>query len=444
GPGRVRDHRHQHGEVPDQPRPGPGQEGAGEALPQPRLSTAGRWEPGGSASLCRGDENRSLRLTVEGGRTRRAIPAGTGMRQAPGALREQARPPGALRDQGRPSGAFREHPAQRPRERVALVLPSAVHRATIGWWRAPIDASRSGMPACPHPQRRGFACFAERRGLDVDSTHHERRAADGPRRPGPAALLRGRAHTAPGSGGGADRRPRLRDEQHRRVGARRRLRQRHRPRRSLHLAARTLHPDLPADPGSRHRRNRRRCRRRCRPGPDRAAGDGRLQPLQRPEGDESLADIDYIGHGRDGGYAEYVAVPAENAYEITADISDAVPATFCSAYLTAEQTPDHARLTGGGPNLDAGAFGGADSPTTPALTSAGREDALRAIGAEDVILRDTGDLVAEAVRVVDGPVDVVADLVAGPMFNDLLRILRPEGRYTTAGAIAGPVVELDL
>jgi len=39
---------------------------------------------------------------------------------------------------------------------------------------------------------------------------------------------------------------------------------------------------------------------------------------------------------------------------------------------------------------------------------------------------------------------VVADLVGGPHFNDLLRILRPEGRYTTAGAIAGPVVELDL
>src|SRR5262249_9871463 len=42
------------------------------------------------------------------------------------------------------------------------------------------------------------------------------------------------------------------------------------------------------------------------------------------------------------------------------------------------------------------------------------------------------------------PIDVVADLVGGPMFNDLLRILRPEGRYTTAGAIAGPVVSLDL
>ncbi|RVP29532.1 zinc-binding dehydrogenase, partial [Sinorhizobium meliloti] len=42
------------------------------------------------------------------------------------------------------------------------------------------------------------------------------------------------------------------------------------------------------------------------------------------------------------------------------------------------------------------------------------------------------------------PIDVVADLVGGPLFNDLLKILRPEGRYTTAGAIAGPVVQLDL
>jgi NADPH:quinone reductase-like Zn-dependent oxidoreductase len=42
------------------------------------------------------------------------------------------------------------------------------------------------------------------------------------------------------------------------------------------------------------------------------------------------------------------------------------------------------------------------------------------------------------------PIDVVADVVGGDLFNDLLRILRPEGRYTTAGAIGGPVVQLDL
>ncbi|MEG3616043.1 alcohol dehydrogenase family protein [Isoptericola haloaureus] len=174
----------------------------------------------------------------------------------------------------------------------------------------------------------------------------------------------------------------------------------------------------------------------------------------RPEGDDSLADIDYIGHGRDGGYAEYQTVPAENAYEITSDITDAQLATFCCAYLTAEQMLDRARLADGERVLVTGASGGVGSAIVQlarvrgaipyAVTSAGKEDALREIGAEDVILRDADDLVSEVARVVDGPVDVVADLVAGPMFNDLLRILRPEGRYTTAGAIGGPVVNLDL
>ncbi|WP_246246335.1 alcohol dehydrogenase family protein [Isoptericola sediminis] len=174
----------------------------------------------------------------------------------------------------------------------------------------------------------------------------------------------------------------------------------------------------------------------------------------RPEGDDSLADIDYIGHGRDGGYAEYQTVPAENAYEITRDISDAGLATFCCAYLTAEQMLDRARLAEGERILVTGASGGVGSAIVQlarvrgavpyAVTSSGKEEALRGIGAEDVVLRDGDDLVSEVARVVDGPVDVVADLVGGHMFNDLLRILRPEGRYTTAGAIGGPVVNLDL
>src|SRR5690625_3476755 len=54
----------------------------------------------------------------------------------------------------------------------------------------------------------------------------------------------------------------------------------------------------------------------------------------RPEGDDSLADIDYTGHGRDGGYAEYMVVDAANAHQIDTDLSDAELATFCCAYLT--------------------------------------------------------------------------------------------------------------
>ncbi len=171
--------------------------------------------------------------------------------------------------------------------------------------------------------------------------------------------------------------------------------------------------------------------------------------------DDSLADIDYIGHGRDGGYAEFTTVPAGNAHVVDTDMSDAELATFCCAYLTGEHMLERARLKAGERVLVTGASGGVGSGIIQlarargaipyAVTSPGKEKAMQDIGAEDVISRESGDLV-EAVEQMTGgaAIDVVADLVAGPLFNDLLRILRPEGRYTTAGAIAGPVVQLDL
>ena len=171
--------------------------------------------------------------------------------------------------------------------------------------------------------------------------------------------------------------------------------------------------------------------------------------------DESLADIDYMGHGRDGGYAEYQAVPADHAHVVDRDLADAELATFCCAYLSGEQMLERARVAAGERVLVTGASGGVGSGIVQlcrargaipyAVTSAGKADDVRALGAEGIVLRGEGDLLEQVTEATGGePVDVVADLVAGDMFNDLLRILRPEGRYTTAGAIAGPVVQLDL
>ncbi|MCT7377943.1 alcohol dehydrogenase family protein [Chelativorans salis] len=171
--------------------------------------------------------------------------------------------------------------------------------------------------------------------------------------------------------------------------------------------------------------------------------------------DDSLADIDYIGHGRDGGYAEYAAIPAENAHVVETRMSDAELATFCCAYLTGEHMLERASVRAGERVLVTGASGGVGSAIVQlcrargaipyAITGKGKEAALGEIGAEAVITRDEDDLVEAVTRATGGdPIDVVADLVAGPLFNTLLRILRPEGRYTTAGAIAGPVVQLDL
>ncbi|MDX3927206.1 MAG: alcohol dehydrogenase family protein [Shinella sp.] len=171
--------------------------------------------------------------------------------------------------------------------------------------------------------------------------------------------------------------------------------------------------------------------------------------------DDSLADIDYMGHGRDGGYAEYMALPAENAHVVATDLSDIELATFCCAYLTGERMLERARLAAGERVLVTGASGGVGSAIVQlarargaipiAVTAPGKEQAMLDIGAEAVVTRGKGDFVVAVDSAAGGrPIDVVADLVAGPLFNDLLKILRPEGRYTTAGAIGGPVVQLDL
>ncbi|MEZ2130710.1 MULTISPECIES: alcohol dehydrogenase family protein [unclassified Sinorhizobium] len=171
--------------------------------------------------------------------------------------------------------------------------------------------------------------------------------------------------------------------------------------------------------------------------------------------DDSLADIDYMGHGRDGGYAEYMTLPAENAHVVATDLTDIELATFCCAYLTGERMLERARLSAGERVLVTGASGGVGSAIIQlarargaipvAVAGPGKEAAMLDIGAAAVVTRGKGDLV-EAVYAAAGgqPIDVVADLVGGSLFNDLLKILRPEGRYTTAGAIAGPVVQLDL
>jgi NADPH:quinone reductase-like Zn-dependent oxidoreductase len=65
---------------------------------------------------------------------------------------------------------------------------------------------------------------------------------------------------------------------------------------------------------------------------------------------------------------------------------------------------------------------------------------VRALGAQQVIERGT-DLLAQLGR---ETVDVVVDVVGGATFPALLEVLKRGGRYTVAGAIAGPIATLDL
>ncbi|MEM7564250.1 MAG: alcohol dehydrogenase family protein [Pseudomonadota bacterium] len=170
---------------------------------------------------------------------------------------------------------------------------------------------------------------------------------------------------------------------------------------------------------------------------------------------ESLADIDYIGHGADGGYAEYCVVPSVNAHHTECPLSDAELATFCCAYLTAEHMLDRAAVQSDERVLITGAAGGvggaliqlcrARGAVPYAVTSNEKMAAVWSLGAEQVVSRETDDWDKQLLEMTGGnPIDVVADVVAGPLFNKLINLLKPEGRYTTAGAFGGGMVELDL
>lgn len=74
-----------------------------------------------------------------------------------------------------------------------------------------------------------------------------------------------------------------------------------------------------------------------------------------------------------------------------------------------------------------------------AVTSAGKESAVRATGAHVVLGR--GD---DPARVLQAPVDVVADVVAGPALSGLVDALAEGGRLVIAGAVGGPRVEIDV
>jgi alcohol dehydrogenase len=67
-------------------------------------------------------------------------------------------------------------------------------------------------------------------------------------------------------------------------------------------------------------------------------------------------------------------------------------------------------------------------------------DQVRGLGADLVIDRGA-DLVNE---LGENAVDVVVDNVAGPNFPQMLKVLNRGGRYVSSGAIAGPMVSLDM
>ncbi len=175
-----------------------------------------------------------------------------------------------------------------------------------------------------------------------------------------------------------------------------------------------------------------------------------VEPCIREVGGQELDKPWYFGSECDGGFAEYAVVSAKHAYRVDSELSDTELASFPCSYSTAENLLTRSNVERGDTVLVTGASGGVGSAAVQlakirgarviAMTSAEKSAAILALGAERTIDRNCR-LVDELGR---DSIDVVVDLVAGPKWTELLDVLRPGGRYAVSGAIAGPMVELDV
>ncbi len=156
-----------------------------------------------------------------------------------------------------------------------------------------------------------------------------------------------------------------------------------------------------------------------------------------------------IGSEMDGGFAQFAVAPARETHAVTCDWADIELASIPCAYSTAENMLHRANV-GAERVLVTGASGGVGSAavqlakrrgaTVIALSSLSKADEVKALGADQVIERNA-DLITE---LGEGSIDVVIDLVAGDQWPAFLDLLRRGGRYAIAGAIAGPIVQIDM
>ncbi|HEX7052041.1 MAG TPA: zinc-binding dehydrogenase [Longimicrobiales bacterium] len=188
---------------------------------------------------------------------------------------------------------------------------------------------------------------------------------------------------------------------------------------------------------------------------DASLGCGRCEWCLR--GEPSLCpDFRVLGEHTQGGFAEYVVVPAANLYPIPEDVpferAAAAPLVFATAW---RGLISRARLRAGEDVLITGASGGVSTAAVQiaklagarvfAVTTAENVERVRELGADVVYDRGAVDYSREVWRDTGKRgVDVILDSVGEAVWRQNLRALAPDGRLVVYGATTGPKVETDL
>jgi len=173
--------------------------------------------------------------------------------------------------------------------------------------------------------------------------------------------------------------------------------------------------------------------------------------------DNFCAKYDVLGYQSDGGYAEYVAVPAASLIPLPDHITDADAAAFPLSFLTAWQML-HARarmapsdtvlVLAAGSGVGQAAIQIAKAFHARVIATAGTDEKIakaRALGADEVVNHHADDLVTTVRRLTaNRGVDIVVEHVGMATWEKSVRCLARGGRVVTCGATTGFQATLDL
>ncbi len=175
-----------------------------------------------------------------------------------------------------------------------------------------------------------------------------------------------------------------------------------------------------------------------------------VRSVQERESSKDGVECITWGSECDGGFAEYATALDSETFAINSNLTDKELATFPCSYGTAENLVCRVGVNKGDLVFITGASGGVGSALVQLVKIRGAKviavcapdqvDMVKGYGADEIVL--IGEDYVEKVGTMK--VDVVLDMVAGGQWPQLLKILKKGGKYGVVGAIAGPMVELDV
>ncbi|WDH76803.1 alcohol dehydrogenase family protein [Exiguobacterium marinum] len=175
-----------------------------------------------------------------------------------------------------------------------------------------------------------------------------------------------------------------------------------------------------------------------------------------PERKEHLSDdMSFIGSEYDGGYAEYVAWPADLCFDMPLD--DFVEsAVFSVSGLTAWHMNEQLHIRSGETIVVTGASGGVGSLNVQIAANVfgakvfaivgdlKNEQELKALGATEVFSYRSDTLADDIIAANGGPVDAVLDVVGDALFDMSLQVLKKGGKFCISGSAGGQTTHLDF